>query len=76
MNTDPCRSDFFSESQLRKLLNSSEIFGRLWRSALPYLDTRQNETHTRLSVGLAFLLLVKRMLVDCSDCAKICRAGF
>lgn len=57
MNADPCRSDFFSESQLRKLLNSSEIFGRLWRSALPYLDTRQNETHTRLSVGLAFFLL-------------------
>jgi HD superfamily phosphodiesterase len=57
MNADPLRGAFLSESQLKKLLNSSDTFRRLWRSALPYLDTRQNEIHTRLSVGLAFHLL-------------------
>lgn len=57
MNANPFRDDVLSGPQIKNLLNSSDIFRRLWRSALPYLDTRQNEIHTRLSVGLAFHLL-------------------
>lgn len=57
MNADPFGSDFLSKSQFEKLLDGNHIFRRLWHSALPYLDTRQNEIHTRLSVGLAFHLL-------------------
>jgi HD superfamily phosphodiesterase len=57
MSADPSRSDVCSESQFTTLLNSSATFSRLWRKALPYLDTRQNEIHTRLCVGLALHLL-------------------
>ena len=34
-------------------------YWRLWRLAKPYLDTRKNEIHTRISVGLAMRLLEK-----------------
>jgi hypothetical protein len=43
--------------QAEKLLNGEGLFGRLWRGARPYLDTRQNEIHTRISLGLALHLL-------------------
>jgi hypothetical protein len=51
------RSDSPFRSRGDRLLAGDGLFGRLWRLALPYLDTRQNEIHTRLSVGLALHLL-------------------
>jgi hypothetical protein len=53
----PFRGDFVCELQYEKLLNGDDIFGRLWHRALPYLDTRQNEIHTRISICFAFHLL-------------------
>ena len=48
---------------MNQLLGCSHLdarnYWRLWRLAKPYLDTRANELHTRISVGLAMRLLVK-----------------
>jgi HD superfamily phosphodiesterase len=40
-----------------KLLNGEGLPARLWRAALPFLNTRHNEIHTRIALGLALHLL-------------------
>ncbi len=37
----------------------SAIFDEIWRRAKPYLDTRQNETHTEIATRFADTLLDK-----------------
>jgi hypothetical protein len=51
------REDDPSCAQADAALGADGLYGRLWRLALPFLATRRNEIHTRLSVGLAFRLL-------------------
>lgn len=43
--------------QFDLILFSRYRFRRLWRLALPYLDTRANRIHTRISVRLALRLI-------------------
>jgi HD superfamily phosphodiesterase len=44
-------------ARVGKLLNGDGLPARLWRGALPFLDTRHNEIHTRIALGLALHLL-------------------
>ncbi len=41
----------------RTVIEDNALYARLWRLARPYLNTRQNEVHTLISVGLAVRLL-------------------
>jgi HD superfamily phosphodiesterase len=43
--------------QLTCSYSDKRKYWRLWRLAKPYLDTRENDTHTRISVELALRLL-------------------
>ena len=38
-------------------LAGNDNYKRLWRLAQPYLDTRENQVHTRISVALALSLI-------------------
>lgn len=42
-----------------RVLDGGGIYGRLWRLAQPFLDTRENAVHTRIAVGFALRLLAR-----------------
>jgi HD superfamily phosphodiesterase len=40
-----------------KIVSMKEIFKQIWQMAGPYLDTRDNDIHTRISIKFAYKLL-------------------
>jgi HD superfamily phosphodiesterase len=48
-----------SERQLSDPRTTKAIFARIWEMACPYLNTRENDIHTELSMGFAHALLEK-----------------